>query len=712
MANKPKYSLSSKLFILVHPGMIALYVFLITLFFIPDYFKKYQAKVVETEVLSEVSKLYYHDLNGDELTEIIYMGYATHTEFINIYYRDHNDEVINQWNIDGKLLEDFKPHFGDYNHNSFDEVYCLTLKNDSIFLNINELLAADGVKFENKFICKAGLFNTNSTDVFDRGSSFIDINKDGYDEFVFTLFAGYSKYPRNTFTYYIKEDSLIASPYSGSGFLSVIQYMDINGDGIAEITGSVYAGENIHDHRPYNDSSAWLMVLDPRKKMDFLFSPIECAGGIGSSIAPIFYHIKGEKYIAALFFSTHQRKNDHTYYLKIFDSKGILIKEKRINDDQYRQLCFLPQRDTNDPFLYLHDRNGNFYRADIDLNISLIQENPFNIKEVSNTLDLIDIDGDGKKEVLFFSHNPLPDKLIIYRSDLKDPILLELPLSKQILKSHFSIKKINPNSHPILVLQADDDVYYIKYAKSEFYWLKYPVYVMAYILLFLMFWLLQKAQYSIAKRRFNMEKQMMQQQLAISKKQMEPHFMLNTLNNIGYLFMKEDKKKAMYYFGKFAALMRRGLMNADKTTTSLEEEMEFVEDYLILQKQLMDGELDYHITIDKSIEDDKIQIPHSLIYTFTENAIKHGLRPKENDRKLTINITKEQQKIKISISDNGIGRQKSKELGTTDTGKGMQIVDTIIMGYNKLYGGNISYQIADLLGDNGAGLGTEVVVLV
>jgi len=703
-----KFKFSSNIYWLIHPATIALYFFIIILFFTPNYFEKYQAEILETEY---GKNMYYKDLDGDEITERVFFHLNKGIQATGVSFLTVDKFSINQWNIKGKLTYQPKAFFGDYNNNHFNEIYLITTKDDSLFLNINELLLANGLEVTSRFIVKTKLQASKKNDVIPIKGVLMDINKDGNKEFVFTLFGGYSKYPRNTYAYYIKEDSLVSSSYSGAGFLSEMQYMDLNNDGVPEITGNIYASENIHDQRPYNDSSAWLMVIDP-KKMDFLFPPIECAGGIASSVSPFFYHIKGEKYIVASFFPTHQQQDDNAYNLKIFDSKGLLIKEKIINNDTYQQLYFLPQRDTNDPFLYLLDRNGHFYRSDIDLNISLIQENPFNTEETSSNINLIDLDGDGKKEVLFFSHKPVPDKLIIYRSDLKDPVLLALPLSKRILSFNFSIKKTSPDSHPILVLQADDNIYHIKYGESEYHWLKYPVYLMVYLLLFLVFWLLQKAQYSIAKRRFDIEKQMMQQQLAISKKQMEPHFMLNTLNNIGYLFMKEDKKKAMYYFGKLAALMRRGLMNADKTTTSLEEEIEFVEDYLILQKQLMDGKLNYNITIDETIEDDLIQIPHSLLYTFTENAIKHGLRPKENNRKLTINITKEQQKIKISISDNGIGRQKSKELGTTDTGKGMQIVDTIILGYNKLYGGDISYQIADLLGDDGAGLGTEVVVWV
>jgi LytS/YehU family sensor histidine kinase len=204
----------------------------------------------------------------------------------------------------------------------------------------------------------------------------------------------------------------------------------------------------------------------------------------------------------------------------------------------------------------------------------------------------------------------------------------------------------------------------------------------------------------------------MQQQMALSKKQMEPHFMLNMINNIGYMFSKDNKQDAMFYLGKFGSLMRQGLINSQASQITLEEELEFVEDYLILQKKLMDDELEYSIQIEEIVEEELIQIPHSIVYTFVENAIKHGLKPKEKDRLLEIKVEQGNEQVRISIKDNGIGRQKSKEYGTTDTGKGMEIIKNIIMGYNQLHDGKISYDVENVLDENNKTIGTRVVIWV
>ena len=223
---------------------------------------------------------------------------------------------------------------------------------------------------------------------------------------------------------------------------------------------------------------------------------------------------------------------------------------------------------------------------------------------------------------------------------------------------------------------------------------------------------MQKMQKKLVQRKFETEKKLIRRQMALSKRQLEPHFMLNTLNNIGFMFAKENKDDAQYYFGRFASLIHRGLKYADQVETTLSEELEFVKDYLILQKQRFEGELKTTIEAEDEIDLNTIKIPHSLIFTFVENAVKHGLRHKPDNRQLSINIRKSRSKTEVVITDNGIGRKQSKVMKTTGTGKGIGIVANIVEGYNKLYSHYISYEVRDLVDDSGEGIGTEVRVVV
>ncbi|NQU34709.1 MAG: histidine kinase [Bacteroidetes bacterium] len=708
---KLKIGFNKLLFFLLKPFMLALYLWAIVWYFVPNYFEKYKTEIVETEPLQENSKLYYHDLDGDGISENVRSLNNQGGETPAILYFDKNGSIINQWNLRGKRLLNQKLFFGDYNHNGYKEVYCITRVGDSLFLNAKELLFANGLEFENRFICQTKMFKGDNVDTFIIDARTMDVNNDRKDEFVFTLWSGFSNYPRNTFVYDITNGIVTKSPLSASGFTMRLQFMDINGDGVDEITGNINAVDNIHYEMPYTDSCSWLMVLNLADSLSFLFPPIKYEGVFGG-LSPVFYTIEGEKYIVTTFSCGSAGNETNGNVLQIFNSNGNLINKRLVPIDEYGVLTIINPLNGDKKNIYLINEHGVVFTSDISQNIHLLS-NP-NIEGLiinMNKSSRLDIDGNGENEILFIATRPSPDKLIIYRSNLEESTFIDLPESKQTLDWHVTLKQ-NPGKSPVIILQAESIIYYIQYSKSKYYLLKYPAYVGVYFLLFVIFWLLQKGQNKLAQQRFETERHLIRQQLAISKNQLEPHFMLNTLNNIGYMFSKENKDDAQYYFGRFASLIHRGLKYADQVETSLHEELEFVRDYLILQKQRFEDDLETTIEAEDEIDLNTIKIPHSLIFTFVENAVKHGLRHKSDNRKLSIYISKSKSKIEIVITDNGIGRKQSKVMKTTGTGKGLGIVANIVEGYNKLYSHSISYVVKDLVDGSGKGVGTEVRVVV
>lgn len=708
MLSKPKFA--PQVYWLVHPLVLALYIFLILLYFVPDYFQKYTIEIIDQKRISGTI-FHYQDLNNNGYEEKLWVGSNSGIN-ASIQARNYDETIINQWAFRGHWLMNNKIIFGDFNHNDFSESYCMTIDRDSIFLHIIEMAKPDGIRINNRFISKGGMFHTDKSDVRFVGAKVYDTNHDGYDDYVFVLYGGYSNFPRNVFVYDIYNDTLIRSPESASGLFSSVYFFDFNEDGVEEVCGYSAAHENIHYDMPYTDSSSWVMVFNPADNLDFLFKPIEFKSGIGSVISNVPFSIKGKKYMGSSFFKSASISDTSHYFIRIISPNGKVINQRRLAVKEFGNLLFVNPFNPSEN-IYLRDERGLVYKTDTSLKFKPKRSNlEFKRLKRPTHYDYFDIDDDGENEVIFLDPSDSNYKIYIYESDMTLATTINIDYKESPQYGRFSLRKTAHKDLPILVYQNEDSAFFFDYLKNPYYHLKYPIYISVYLLIFFIFWGLQKVQLYFAKKSFETEKQLMTQQLALSKKQMEPHFMLNTVNNIGYLFMQEDKKKAMYYLGKFAALMRRGLMNVDKTSTSLEEEIEFVEDYLVLQKQLMDGELDYEILTEGNIEVDKIQLPHSLIYTFTENAIKHGLRPKEKDRKIHLKISNEQNRIKIVIQDNGVGRKRSKELKTTDTGQGMLILKSIIEGYNKLHGGDISYRVEDVLEDSGMVSGTLVEIWV
>lgn len=146
--------------------------------------------------------------------------------------------------------------------------------------------------------------------------------------------------------------------------------------------------------------------------------------------------------------------------------------------------------------------------------------------------------------------------------------------------------------------------------------------------------------------------------LAAIQSQMNPHFIFNSLNAIQDLVLKGDVENSYTFITRFSDLIRRTLNYSDKDFIEFEEEIKLLELYLSLEKLRFKSSLEY--TIEKgNIED--IMIPPMLIQPFIENALLHGLLHKEGLKELIITFKQESQLICI-IEDNGVGREKAREI--------------------------------------------------
>ncbi|QRM88144.1 tetratricopeptide repeat protein [Lacinutrix sp. WUR7] len=165
------------------------------------------------------------------------------------------------------------------------------------------------------------------------------------------------------------------------------------------------------------------------------------------------------------------------------------------------------------------------------------------------------------------------------------------------------------------------------------------------------------------QKRLAIEKQYRDSELKALKAQMNPHFIFNALNSIQDYIVLNKKNLASDYLGKFADLIRNYLHFSDTGFISIPEEVHNLNLYLQLEKLRFEEKLEYVFEVDEAANLDEIHIPTMLIQPYVENALKHGLLHKKDNRKLKISIGKPINKtIECSIEDNGIGREKSKEI--------------------------------------------------
>ena len=195
------------------------------------------------------------------------------------------------------------------------------------------------------------------------------------------------------------------------------------------------------------------------------------------------------------------------------------------------------------------------------------------------------------------------------------------------------------------------------------------------------------------------------------RSQMNPHFIFNALNSVNSFISSNDERTANRYLTDFSKLMRSVLENSEEDFIPLEKEVELLELYTKLEHFRFEDKFDYAINIDEDIDINKFAIPPMLLQPYVENAVWHGLRYKKEKGHLDISILKiNEDTIKIEISDNGIGRQKSKELKTQNQqkhqSKGLGNIKKRVSILNEMYKDKVDVFIEDIINDGG----TKVVL--
>jgi len=193
--------------------------------------------------------------------------------------------------------------------------------------------------------------------------------------------------------------------------------------------------------------------------------------------------------------------------------------------------------------------------------------------------------------------------------------------------------------------------------------------------------------------------------------QMNPHFIFNSMNSINNYLLQNDKEKSSKYLSEFARLMRSTLDNSRHDVIPLEGIVSSLERYIKLEQLRLKSRLEYRLVVDPAVDLKRTLLPPMLLQPFVENSIWHGIAPKKEGGKISIAITQKDSELSIVISDNGIGREKSLELGAAikkSDSQGLMITQKRFELMSSLYGETIRYWIKDLKEPSG----TEVTVKV
>jgi anti-sigma regulatory factor (Ser/Thr protein kinase) len=162
-------------------------------------------------------------------------------------------------------------------------------------------------------------------------------------------------------------------------------------------------------------------------------------------------------------------------------------------------------------------------------------------------------------------------------------------------------------------------------------------------------------------RHLSMENELVTSQQQTFSALMNPHFIFNALNSIQHYVLAQDKKAANRYLSGFGRLIRMNFESAQKSYISLEEELERLQLYLSLEKMRFGDKLSYSIEVAEDVMAEDWQIPAMIIQPYLENALLHGIAPAKSTGKLDIRVARKEHDLYVSICDNGIGMEASRQ---------------------------------------------------
>lgn len=160
-----------------------------------------------------------------------------------------------------------------------------------------------------------------------------------------------------------------------------------------------------------------------------------------------------------------------------------------------------------------------------------------------------------------------------------------------------------------------------------------------------------------------MKQQLAETEMMALRAQMNPHFLFNSLNAIDSLIQTSQHDKATTYLGRFARLLRLVLDSSKNKLVSFDQDIAAMQLYLDMEKFRCAGKFQFDITAEQELINGGYSIPPLLAQPFIENAIYHGLMNKQTeDRRLTVKASLQDEFIVFSITDNGVGLARAKEI--------------------------------------------------
>ena len=197
-----------------------------------------------------------------------------------------------------------------------------------------------------------------------------------------------------------------------------------------------------------------------------------------------------------------------------------------------------------------------------------------------------------------------------------------------------------------------------------------------------------------------LSEQLSRAQLDLLRRQIEPHFLFNSLNAVAGLVRGGRNEAAVNTIAELSDFLRRVLEDSNRQEVSLSEEIEYLQKYLEIQKLRFAERLAVKVQVPNELLHS--QVPSLILQPMVENAIKHGIAKRAQGGEIRVSAARCNSMLKLTVYNDGPGLMDDRE--NRDSGIGISNIRTRLQS---LYG-----QSFELTLENHGQHGVEAAVSV
>ena len=177
-----------------------------------------------------------------------------------------------------------------------------------------------------------------------------------------------------------------------------------------------------------------------------------------------------------------------------------------------------------------------------------------------------------------------------------------------------------------------------------------------------------------------LSEQLSKAQLSALRKQIEPHFLFNTLNAVAGMVRENRNDDAVNMIARLSDFLRHVVKDSDRQQVTLAEELEFAQKYLAIQKVRFAERLEVRVNVPAELF--AAQVPSLILQPMVENAVKHGIAKRARGGAIQIDAVRSKGRLFLCVYNDGPGLPAGWEKSHS-VGIGMSNVRTRLKG---LYG--------------------------